>query len=254
MRHPLTFTLALGAVLLLGSAPAFSDTFMKQVRRTEPYTIMGQSQPAKNETVETWIGDEATRIDNPDGTSTIVIYADQKAYILKHSERAYAEMPLGMGQIMDEMAAEAGKDEEDKTTAAAMRGMMGSMMQFKVSVAETGEEKKIGGWNARKYIMTTTTPMGTSTSEIWATEDLEADLSGYRKAANINMAGQEGFAEMTAEMEKIRGVTVRTVNRSQMMGAEVTSTEELVEFASKPAPKGSFEVPAGYRKASMFGD
>ena len=83
--------------------------------------------------------------------------------------------------------------------------------------------------------MTTTTPMGTSTSEIWATEDLEADLSGYRKAANINMAGQEGFAEMTAEMEKIRGVTVRTVNRSKMMGAEVTSTEELIRHALRAA-------------------
>lgn len=254
MKHPTTLTLALGAALLLGNAPALADTYMKQVRRTEPYTIMGQSQPAKSETVVTWIGDEATRVDNPDGTSTIVVYADQKAYILKHSDRAYAEMTLDMGQAMDQMAAEAGKEEEDRAAAAAMRGMMGAMMQFKVSVADTGEEKKVGDWNARKYIMTTTTPMGASTSEIWATEDLEADLSGYRKAANITMAGQEGFAEMTAEMEKIRGVTVMTVNRSQMMGAEVTSTEELVEFADKPAPAGSYEIPAGYRKASMFGE
>lgn len=254
MRHTRAFTLALGTVLLLGSTLAFADTYMKQVRRTEPYTIMNQSQPAKSETVETWIGDEATRINNPDGTSTILVYADQKAYILKHSDRAYAEMPLDMGLIMDEMAAQAGEDEEDKAAAAAMRGMTGAMMQFKVSVAETGEEKKIGGWKARKYLMTTTMPMGTSTSEIWATEDLEADMSGYWKAVNIAMAGQEGFEEMTAEMEKIRGVTVRTVNRSQMMGAELTSTEELVEFASKPAPAGTFAVPAGYRKVSMFGE
>jgi hypothetical protein len=254
MRHTLAFTLALGTVLLLGSTAAFADTYMKQIRRTEPYIIMNQSQPATSETVETWIGDKAIRINNPDGTSTIIVHADQKAYILKHSDRAYAEMPLDMGQVMDEMAAAAGEDEEDKTAAAAMRDMMGAMVQFKISVTETGEEKKIGSWHARKYIMTNTMPMGTSTSEVWATEDIEADMSGYWKAVNITMAGQEGFEEMMAETEKIRGVTVMSVNRAQVMGVEVKSTEELVEFATKSAPSGTFEVPAGYRKASMFGE
>jgi hypothetical protein len=254
MRHILAFTLALSAVMLLSSTPTFADTYMKQIRRTEPFTIMGQSQPATSETVETWIGDEATRTDNPDGTSTLVVYAEKRAYVLQHADRTYAEMPLDMGQAMNEMASKAGESEEDKAAAAAMQGMMGEMMQFKVNVTETGEEEKVGAWTARKYIMTTTMPMGTNTSDIWATEDLEADMSGYWKAANISMAGQKGFEEMAAEMKKIRGVTVKTVNRSQMMGVEMMSTEELVEFASKTAPAGTFEVPAGYRKVSMFGE
>jgi hypothetical protein len=247
------------SLLLALSGTALADTYMKQVRHTDAFTVMGQKQPAQSETIHIWLGDEGTRIDNPDGTSMLVLVDGQRAYAIKHAERSYAEMPLDMGKAMEEMmAAEAeedGMDEEDKrAAAAAMQGMAGAMMQFKVSLQETGERQKIGDWNARKYVMTTQMPMGVSTSEIWATEDLKADMAGYWKAANVTMAGQGGFADMLKEMSRIRGVVVKTVSRAQVMGTEVKSTEELVEFAEREAPAATFKIPAGYRQVPMFGD
>lgn len=247
--------IVLASIVLLASVPAFADTYMKQIRQTDPFTVMGQTQPATTETIEIWIGDKATRINNPDGTSTLVVFAKQKAYIIKPADRSYAEMPLGIDKIIDEAVAAGDEQDEDNRAAAdAMRGMMTAMMQFEVSLKETGEQEKIGDWRTRKYVLTTKSGMGTSTSEIWATEDLHADMTGYWQAANATLAGQKGFADIVAAMAKIRGVTVKTISRSQAMGAEVKSTENLVEFATKPAPAGAFTVPAGYRKVSMFGE
>lgn len=251
-------------VLLACAGTALADTYMKQVRRTEAFQVMGQKQPAKSETVEIWLGEEATRIDNADGTSTLVVPGQQRIYFLKHAERSCAAMPLDMNQALDEMMAageedaaegeDAGDAEDSRAAAAAMREMMSSMMKFQVKLEDTGEQQKVGRWNARKYLMSTQMGMGSSTSELWATEELEADMAGYWKAANASMAGQGGFADMIREMEKIRGVVVRTVSRSQVMGAQVSSTEELVEFATRDAPKGTFTLPAGYREVPMFGE
>ncbi|MBV5316682.1 MAG: DUF4412 domain-containing protein [Desulfobulbaceae bacterium] len=254
MKTKFSVRIGLAIIFLLLSAAAFADTYMKQVRQTDPFTVMGQVQPAKTETVEIWLGAEATRINNPDRTSTLVIFNEQKAYIMNHVDRSYAEMPLGIDKIIEEAVATDDNDKDSQAGAAAMRGMMTAMMQFEVSLKDTGEQQKIGAWQARKYMLTTKTGMGTSTSEIWATEALRVDMTGYWKATNAMLARQKGFADMVAEMAKIRGVVVKTISRSQAMGSEVKSTEELVEFVTKPAPAGVFAIPPGYRKVPMFGE
>jgi len=244
----------LALILLLMNVTAFADTYMKNVRHTDPFTVMGQSQPAKTETIEIWLGDKATRTDNQDGTSTLVIFAEKKIYMIKHADHSYAEMVLNVDKIVDQAEAAGGDQKENsKTNSAAMRNMMQEMMKFKVSLEDTGVQQKIGDWQAHKYIMTTQTGMGVNTSEIWATEDLHADITGYWQAANAMLAGQSDFADMMAEMSKIRGVVVKTINRTQAMGVEMSSTEDLVEFATKSAPPATFAIPAGYSKKEMFG-
>jgi hypothetical protein len=251
MKH--FFQITVTIMMLLTSTTAFAEHYMKQIQHTDPYTVMGHRQPASTATIETWLSDAAVLTKNHDGTSTLVIFAKQLAYIIKHSERSYAEMPLDVNKVINEMA-KSGKDDKDSGVGAeAMGQMMSAMMQMEVSVKDTGEQQKIGEWQARKYIQTINMGMGTTVSEIWATEDLHADMSGYWKAVNVVMAGQKGYAEMISEMDKIRGVVVKTISRSQVMGSEVKTTSELVEFADKPAPAGTFAIPAGYRQVPMFG-
>jgi thiamine phosphate synthase YjbQ (UPF0047 family) len=250
MKH--LFQTSLTIMILLTSTTAFADHYMKQIQRTDPYTVMGQSQPATTKTIESWLSDAAVLTNNSDDISTLVIFAKQLAYIIKHSEHIYTEMPMDMEKTIVEMAKSGDNDEESQAGADAMAEMMSAMMQMEVTVKDTGEQQKIGKWQARKYIQTLNMGMGTSTSEIWATEDLHADMSGYWKAANAMMAGQKGFAEMIREMGKIRGVVVKTISRSQVMGSEVKTISELVEFTDKSAPVGTFSIPAGYKLVPMF--
>ena len=252
MKRNTAALITLSGTLLLLHTSVFADTYMKHIRRTDPFTMMGQSQPGKSETIEIWLGDKAARTDNEDATSTLVVFADEKIFIIKHAERSYVEMPLNLEKIIDEVGSAAPENQQKEDQTTAMRNMMSAMMQFKVSLKDTGEQQKIGDWQTRKYIMTTTTGMGTNTSEIWATEDLQADMSAYWQAVNGMRAGQSGYAEMMQEMAKIRGVVVQTVNRSQVMGAEVKSTDKLIEFATQAAPAGTYAIPAGYTKEQLF--
>jgi hypothetical protein len=240
----------------LTSSIALADTYMKQVKRSDAYTVMGQTIPEKNETTETWIGEKASRVNLPDGTSTLTIFTEQKTYALKHADRTYAEMPASMDQMMDDVEEDIDtEDEEDSASAAAMRGMMeGMMAQIKVSVRDTGEKGKIGKWNGRKYEMITEMgTMGKSTDEVWATEDLNVDMKAYWKARSAMLSKQPGFEKIMKEMEKIKGVIVRTISRAQAMGVEIKTTEELVDFSTKPAPADTYKIPSGYKKVSFIG-
>lgn len=244
------------ALFLLVQAAAMADTYMKQVTHSDSYTVMGQTMPEKNETTETWIGDKASRVNLPDGTSTLIMFAEKKAYALKHADRTYAEMPMSMDQMMDEVEKDIDSEsEEDRASAAAMRGMMGGIMaQIKVSVRDTGEQQKIGKWNARKYErITEMGSMGKSVDEVWATEDLKVDMKAYLKARSIMQAQQPGFDKIMKEMEKIKGVIVKTISRAKAMGVEIKTTEELVDFSSRPAPADTYKIPSDYRKVSFAG-
>jgi hypothetical protein len=89
---------------------------------------------------------------------------------------------------------------------------------------------------------------GTSASEAWATEDLKIDYTMAFTAANAMMASMPGFEKIIQEMKKVKGVVVYQTGTVKMMGAEVTSTTELVECADKAAPAGNYDIPAGYKK------
>lgn len=251
MNKKLFSVAVMTAVVFLVSGSAAADTYMKQVRHTGAYSVMGQNMPEKNETTETWIGDKAGRVNLSDGTSMLMIFADQKVYALKHSDRTYSEMPVSMDKMMDEAMAAAGpEDEDDAAASEMMRNMAGAMMsQIKVSVRDTGEKKKIGEWNARKYEMITEMgAMGKSVSEVWASEELKVDMNAYQKARGMMQMQQPGMEKMMKEMEKIKGVIVKSISSSQVMGAEVKTTEELVDFSSKAAPANTFKLPSDYRK------
>ncbi|MBN1906509.1 MAG: DUF4412 domain-containing protein [Deltaproteobacteria bacterium] len=241
---------------LLTQTIALADTYMKQVKSSDAYTVMGQTIPEKTETTETWIGEKASRVNLPDGTSTLLVFAEQKAYALKHADRTYAEMPMSMDQMMDEVEEDIDtEDEEDMAASRAMRDMAGGMMsQIKISVRDTGEKGKTGKWNARKYEMITEMgSMGKSVDEVWATEELKVDMKSYWKARSIMQAQQPGFDKIMKEMEKIKGVIVKTISRATAMGTEIKTTEELVDFSSKPAPADTFKIPSDYKKVSFVG-
>jgi hypothetical protein len=63
------------------------------------------------------------------------------------------------------------------------------------------------------------------------------------------LAGMPGMQESLKEIEKIKGVMVYSESSGSAMGANVTSTEELLEIGDKTPPAGAYEIPKGYAKA-----
>lgn len=249
----LGLTVLVGLVLAL---PARADIFMKQKIHTDAMQVMGQSQPAKDSTMSIWLTENKARMDQEGGTSSILL-ADQKIlYMIDHNKKQYAEMPLDFDKMLNEAAG----DDPDKAEAMAkmpgfmknmMKGVMGSMS---AKVTETDETKTIGNYHCRKYLIEMTMAMGIETkAEAWATRDIDIDYTRAFTAANAMMASQPGFEKIVQEMRKIKGVVVYQTATTKMMGSEMASTTELIEAGEKPAPAGSYDIPAGYKKVKAMG-
>lgn len=233
-----------------------ADVFMKQKKHTDPVTIMGQQQPASDETEEIWITGKGIRNDGPKG-SMIMDLNGKKIYMLDHQKKSYMEMPMNMGQMMKDAAGQKTMDEEEsKQVDEAMQGMMQGAMQMQATVQPTGETKKINNWNCKKYILTLNTFMGVITSEIWASEDIKIDKDLYDKFTSALMGmmpGMQGSMEsMMKEMQKIKGVHVRNVTKTNMMGQTITSTTDLLEFKDGTAPANLLKLPAGYKQTKFM--
>ena len=256
------YTLAIAALVffVFATVQARADIYMKQKTHTGALKVMGQTQPEKDEISVTWLGVGLARMDQGAATSSILLGEKKILYMLDHNKKTYAEMPLDLDKMFDEAAAAgAGEDPEmaeaKKKMPGFMKGLMkGVMSGMSAKVTETGETKKIGSWNCRKYLIEMDMGMGKSQAEAWATEDLKIDYSLYFASANAMLASQPGFDKIVKEMQKVKGVIVYQTANLSMLGADMTSTTELLECTDKSAPAGNYDVPAGYKKVKGFKD
>jgi hypothetical protein len=246
---------------VFATAPARADVYMKQKTHTGSFTVMGKTQPEKDETMVFWLGDNNVRTDQEGAKTTTILKSDKKLlYMIDHNKMQYSEMPLDFDKMFEEAAgAQAAEDPEKAEAMKKMPGFMKNMMKgvmgnMSAKVTETGETKKIGSWNCRKYLVEMDMGMaGKSNAETWATEDLKIDYTKAFTAANAMMASMPGFEKIIQEMKKIKGVVVLQTSTATVMGADVTSTTELIEATEKAAPAGNYDVPAGYKKVKGMG-
>jgi len=260
MRVLVAFSVTVFAVLAFAVASARADVYMKGKVHTGAFQMMGQSQPAKDEIQTFWLGPNKARTDQEAARTSTILLADRKVLIMiDHAKKQYSEMPLDFDKMMAEAAGAAAGQDAEKAKAMEnmpesvrnmMKGMMGGMS---AKVTETGETKTIGSWNCRKYLIEMNMCMaGTMTSEAWATEDLKVDTSMAFTAASAMMASMPGFENILREMKKIKGVVAYQTTTAKMMGADVTTTNELLECSEKPAPAGTYDIPAGYTKVKAI--
>ncbi|NOT30612.1 MAG: DUF4412 domain-containing protein [Planctomycetes bacterium] len=227
-------TLALAAAL---SGPAFAaagDTVITKAKHDDAVSMMGQQQPAKDSTEVTWIGKDRMRIE--DGEDVTIVRADlKKMYKLDMGAKTVStiDLPFDMKKYMP------------AEVAPMMEHMMG---QMKVTVTPTTETKKIKDWNATRYTMTMSMPMGGSmTQEIWATQDVAIDAASMQEMQTAFLSAMPMVgATMASEMKKVVGLPVLSERTMVMMGNESKGREEVTSIEQKEAPAGLYEVPAGF--------
>ena len=143
-------------------------------------------------------------------------------------------------------------DDQEK---AQFKKFAQGMMKMEIVITPTDEVKQIRKWKCRKYIQNIETFMGPMVSEIWATEDLKMDEDLKTQFLTGMMASVPGMQDMIKkadqEMRKIKGVPVLTTTTTTIMDNKVKSSNELLELKEGKAPKGTFDLPAGYVKRAM---
>lgn len=240
-------------IIILAVAPLLvkADVYLKQKSHTDAFKVMGRTQPAKDEIVVMWLGKDKGRVDQGEKMSTIIRLDKNIMYVIDHSKKTYTEIPFSdLNDIISSSLEKSNLSKEEQAEAKKYMGFAKSMMKVEVKVNDTGETKKIKSWNCRKYLMTTKIMMTSSTSEIWATEDIKINANLFRTLSFSLMAKQPGFDKAFEEMKKIKGVSVLTTSTSSVMGAKVKSTQELLEVKEAAPPAGIYDVPSGYKKES----
>ncbi len=240
------------AMLFVGAGAVSADVYSKTVTVTDAFEMQGQVMPASADTAVSWMTDGMAAMQA--GNSRIILRADEgKFYMVDDDQKAYVEMPSDVfGAMLEEVT------EEDAAMADSVRDMMERMGQdIGVTIQKTDETKKIREWNATKYDIVMTLPMGKIEMENWITQDVEFDWNLMRALNMGSLAMFPGIESVFDEIAKLEGVTVTNISTMVMMGTPVTSTTEMIEYeGDREAPEGIYEIPEEYTKKdrqSMMG-
>jgi hypothetical protein len=221
--------LSLASLAVLSSPAWCGDTVITKSKHSDAF--MGQ--PAKDTTEVLWIGKDHMRVE--EGTSVTIVRADlKKMYMLDTAAMTVTTVDLPFDM--------------KKYVPAEMAGHMEQMAaQTKITVTPSEEAQKIKDWNANKFTMTMSMPMGGSITQVmWVTKEIGTDRTGWQEMLASQMASSAFASSMAAEMKKIDGISVKVERTTSMMGSESKSTEDVLSVESKEAPAGHYEVPAGY--------
>ncbi len=224
--------LLFGIVLLVAALLLPADIYIKTNTHTDAFEMMGQKQPAKDDVTEQWIGNN--QMANKTGDKVMIMDMNKKLmYIVSPKDKSYVEatLPLDMTKILPKEAAG-----------------MASMMKVTVKVAPNGQTKKVGAWSCKGYDVDMSMMMMQMKMKVWATTDVPFDWKSFAKMSSNVSKMQFMDDAAIAEFLKIEGYQVATEMSMDMMGSKMKVTSQVVEITQKPAPAGTYSVPAGYTK------
>ena len=221
------------ALLGVLAAVVHADVYVKSKTHTDPVTIMGQTQPAKDQIVEQWIGkDRLAQTTGPQGS--IIDLGKKKIYIINHATKTYVEsdLPFDLAKMMPPELAP-----------------MLAMMKPTIKVAPSGQTKKIGKWDCTGYTMEMTMMMPVKTT-MWTTTQVPFDWRAYSEklGPELMKSTMQLDEAAAAEMKKVEGFQIASETVMEVMGTQVKTTSEVVEISEKPAPEETYAAPAGYTK------
>ncbi|MFZ2055056.1 MAG: DUF4412 domain-containing protein [Candidatus Aminicenantales bacterium] len=222
------------SLLLVLSAFAGADVYIKSKTHTDAFAVMGQSQPAKDETTEQWLGDDKFATITPAFT-IIVDLKKNMLYWVNNGNKTYVESPLpfDITNLLD----------------AQMAQMMSQMMKMTVTVAPTGQTKTVGQWKCSGYDVAINMMMMPMKMSVWASTAVPFDVEQFMKLyINVIKATMRLDDAAVQEMMKVKGYWIATEMNAEIMGAKMHNTTEVVEISKKTPPASVYSVPAGYTK------
>jgi len=233
MNKLVAFVIGMAAASLLLSA----DIYIKTVSHRDSATYMEITIPEQDTIMEQWVsGKKFAMVADP--LTYIVDLARNSAIFLIPASKTYVEttLPIDMIKLMPPEFAD-----------------MAAMLQYTATVKPSGETKKIGAWNCAGYDVAVSMRGSPLAMKIWATTDVPFDLTKYEEMLGAVQKAQMFLGEATVkEFAKIKGIQVATETTGEINGVQMRMTTEVVEISQRDAPRGIYEVPAGFTKKATL--
>ncbi|MGQ9472117.1 MAG: DUF4412 domain-containing protein [Candidatus Aminicenantales bacterium] len=224
--------------ILFLSCLAAADIHIKAKSHSDAFTVMGQTQPEKNEIVDQWVGDNRFASHSPD-QSTVIDLNKNLLYLINHQDKTYVEasLPLDLGKLMP----------------PEMAQMMG-MMKVAVTVNPLGQTKTVGSWNCRGYEVSISMMMMPLKMIVWASTDVPFNVDQFNEKFmnNILKLQMRIDDQSLAELRKIKGYWIAYEQTGEVMGAKMHTTYEVTSITKENPPASIYTVPTGYTKSDKL--
>jgi hypothetical protein len=229
--------------LLLPLALAFAtaagaDTLLTMKSHTELPAGMGQ--PSRDSEIKVWVSPDNQRIRRDEATVSLLLLLDKnKMYMIDNQGKAYSEvdLPIDFKKLMP-----AGNEE--------MVAEMNKMAKMDVTITPTQETRKVGSWNATKYVVHLKNPSGmTIASDMWMSKQVGIDPTAFAKMQAQMTSLSPGNTEWAKKITQIPGFPVLTESRVATPQGDVKTSQTLVAVDVRPAPAGTYQLPSGYTSA-----
>lgn len=240
-----TLALISTVTLSLTLSSAFAgEIFMSHKITTDSYKKDKKDGETEVRTSKQWFAGDKLRSDNGD-ESVLMLLDKDSIYNIDHKKKTYfgyQASTLGMP-----VETEAGGEQ----MPAMLSSMMGNMFKMEVTIEPTNETKKIGQWNCTKYNQTLKIMNVTTTTELWATEEVSIDknlLDKFMASQFMTKSGMQDLAgKMLKEAEKIKGCVVYSKSVTIMGNKRTETIDEVTEIKEQAAPQETWAVPAKYK-------
>ncbi len=182
----------------------------------------------------------AIRINNSEGTDTIIQLDGGKIITIDNRKKTYSEMTFQqLQEMMDKANAEMAKNQEQMAAIKKMMGQLGGSF----SINKEGQGESIVGYATEKYRI-----KGPMEIEVWAAPDLKIPTN-YYDVMKMRMPQNPmfDFGQMYDELKKINGIVLKSVTTIRMMNKEMKTSEVVTSAEKGPIPASTFEIPADYK-------
>ncbi len=227
-------------IIALAFSPilANADHVIKGKKHTDAFSMMGRSEPAKDEETTTWLGKDKMRQDVGEVT-TLIRLDKNKMYMINHSDKTYSEMDLPFK--LEEMLPPEAKQMMDA-------------MDISSSITDTGETQTINNWKCKKYLVEiSVSMMGMGMPmkmNMWTSKDLGVNMNEFKELYTKTLAANPMFKDFIQDFEKIDGYPVLTEFSMDMMGAQQKYREEVTSVEKTGVPAETYDLPEGYSKTT----
>lgn len=242
-------------IILVVFATSFlcADIYVKNMKRTAAFEMMGKKNPEKVEIEERWMAKNKFAAFSKDITF-IADFEKDNLFIVIPKLKQYFRFPANIDRA-----------KLQELLPAKVFDIVSSVKISGVKVNLDTGTKKVGNWNWRgsEFEMVIMVPainvMPKFTVKIWTTKDISFDYESYTKGMSeffkkviLGIVSVDDVSVKEFEkLEKVKGFEVATEVTVSLFGSDIKADTQCLEVAEKPAPEGTYSVPEGFTEKKI---
>jgi len=240
--------------LLIFTVFATADIYIKRVKETKPFEMMGKKRPGQTEIEEIWMTKDVFVTDG-EKLKVIINYKKKRIHFIIKPEKKAVEIPLVFT-----------RETLHKHFPEKVVEILKSVMLSNVKVTVDKKEEKIGNWTCFKTVMEMNIHipklgmMPRMKIVTWLSKDAPFNYLEYKKGMNDFFEGFfEKFVQLPdkikkefAKLEPVDGFEVGSDAEFTFFGTTMKSNMRVIEVKQGVPPNGTYSIPSGYQKIDIF--